>query len=183
LRIKRPGIDDDAEITKLYGSRCTVVGLKAHLKRDINPNAKNLRAALHRGDDPDTVTLFDGVRDGKPGKGQTLRYCTPSTITFSFWLSPAADDQQLKLILLIAAVIANYYGSDASTSGIFHRYERDISLTSRIQKMWCLSRQFATASAENVRHLLYYSAFSTYTFPFCLLSIQRSTVSSLSLYW
>ena len=28
--------------------------------------------------------------------------------------------------MLVVAVIANYYGSDASTSGISHRYERDI---------------------------------------------------------
>jgi hypothetical protein len=36
--------------------------------------------------------------------------------------------------LLIIAVITNYYGSDASTSGIFHRYERDIKPNVKLLK-------------------------------------------------
>jgi hypothetical protein len=126
-RIKGPGIDDDAEITKLYGSRCTLRGLKAHLERDINPNAKNLRAALNRGDDPDTVTLFDGVRDGKPGKGQTVRYCTSCTITFSFWLSPAADNQQFKLTLLIVAEMVRFYGSHCTKNALEIYFRRNLN--------------------------------------------------------
>lgn len=36
--------------------------------------------------------------------------------------------------MLIAAVISNYYGSDASASGVFHRYERDLKPNVKLLK-------------------------------------------------
>jgi hypothetical protein len=124
---KKPRIDNDAEITKLYGSDCTIEGLKSHIRRDVKPNASSLKAALDRGDDPKTVTLFDGVRDGKPGKGQTVRYCTSCTITFSFWLSPAADNRQFKLTLLIVAEMVRFYGSHCTKNALEIYFRRNLN--------------------------------------------------------
>ena len=60
-----------AEIAKCYGTNCTKLALNHHFNRDIRPNVKAIQDALARGDDPKDLTMIEGVRDGKNGKGQT----------------------------------------------------------------------------------------------------------------
>jgi hypothetical protein len=98
-----PGVDDDAEISKQFGSHCTTKAIQHQFDRNIKPNAKNLKAASERGDDPKDVILVVGVGDhgNKEGKGQTVPYCTPCTSTFSFVDSPwnIAHQRSLELIM------------------------------------------------------------------------------------
>jgi len=90
---------------------------------------------LDRGDDPKTVVLLSGVgNNGRQGFGQTVQYCSSCTNHVFLLAIPAADNQQFKLTLLVVAVIANYYGSDASASGIIHRYERDLKPNVKLLK-------------------------------------------------
>ena len=85
--IKVPGIDDDAEISKQFGSHATAKAIWHQFNGTIKPNAQKLKAASERGDDPKDVILVDGVGNhGRPGRGQTVRYCTSCTSTFSFCL-------------------------------------------------------------------------------------------------
>lgn len=66
-------IDDDAEISKKFGTHATAIAIRRHFERNINPNAKALNAASERGDDPKDVNLVGGVGNhGNPGKGQTV---------------------------------------------------------------------------------------------------------------
>jgi hypothetical protein len=85
--IKVPGIDDDAEISKQFGSHATAKAIWHQFNGTIKPNAQKLKAASERGGDPKDVILVDGVGNhGRPGRGQTVRYCTSCTSTFSFCL-------------------------------------------------------------------------------------------------
>ncbi len=59
------------EIIKFYGSHATKQGLIHHFVRDLNPNVNLLKESVPKGGDPKDVTLVEGVRDGKNGKGQT----------------------------------------------------------------------------------------------------------------
>jgi hypothetical protein len=78
-------IDDDAEISKQFGSHATAKAIWHQFNNTIKPNAEKLKAASGRGDDPKDVILVDGVVHGNAGKGLTVRF-TSCTSTFSFCL-------------------------------------------------------------------------------------------------
>ena len=84
-----PGVDDDAEISKQFGSHATAKAIWHQFNGTIKPNAQKLKAASERGDDPKDVILVSGVGhngNNKEGNGQTVPYCTSCTSTFSFCL-------------------------------------------------------------------------------------------------
>jgi hypothetical protein len=73
------------EIVKCYGTNCTKSGLNTRFQRDIRPNVKAIQDALARGDDPKDITMVEGVRDGKIGKGQ--KTCCFASYTLHVFLT------------------------------------------------------------------------------------------------
>lgn len=75
------------EIAACYGSTTTKVALVAHFARDITPNVKLIQDIRAQGGDAKDIVLVEGVRNGKPGKGQELQNnCTHITAPFLFGL-------------------------------------------------------------------------------------------------
>lgn len=70
-------IDIRTDVARAYGSDCTTIGLKTHFQRDITPNVQAIRNALSQNQDTKTITLVEGVRNGKPGKGQKNTCLSP----------------------------------------------------------------------------------------------------------
>ena len=55
--------------------------------RDITPNVKLIQDIRAQGGDAKDIVLVEGVRNGKPGKGQELQnHCTHITVPFLFGL-------------------------------------------------------------------------------------------------
>jgi hypothetical protein len=79
MRTLEPVLIICTEIALCYGSHATKIGLQTHLARDVNPNVRAISEARKRGSDAKDVILVEGVRNGKPGKGQDLSILTSTT--------------------------------------------------------------------------------------------------------
>jgi len=67
------------EIALCYGSHATKTALQTHFTRDVNPNVRSICEARKQNRDTKDIIIVEGVRDGKPGKGQNLSILTNTT--------------------------------------------------------------------------------------------------------
>jgi len=115
------------EIIRLYGSDLTKSGLMNHLTRDISPNVKALKQAADQDQDPKSVVLIEGVRSGKPGKGQKTQSLT--CYTLHVFLRSFLFQQLVSLESHIDETleIVKRFGSETTVSGLQSHIRRDIT--------------------------------------------------------
>jgi hypothetical protein len=111
------------EIILCYGSNTTKIALQAHFKRDINPNVKAICEARKQGSDAKDIIIVEGVRDGKPGKGQKFSILT--SITHFPYVRVGL--LQMNQILTTLAEILQYFGNTSTKSGIQQYVLRNIT--------------------------------------------------------
>ena len=142
-----------AEIAKCYCTNCTKRALHNHFDRDIRPNVRAIQDTLARGDDPKDLTMIEGVRGSKIGKGQTTYHLISCTRCTVFLPSNAWSFLSLDLVLIICTEIVKHYGSHCTKNGLELHFRRDLTPNVRLLKQAVANGQDAkdVALIEGVR--------------------------------
>lgn len=168
-----------AEIAKCYGTNCTKRALHNHLDRDIRPNVRAIQDALARGDDPKDLTMIEGVRDGKIGKGQTTYHYISCTRCTFFLPSNAWSFLSLELVLIISTEIIKHYGSHCTKNGLELHFRRDLTPNVRLLKQAVANGQDAkdVALIEGVRTGTTGKGQTDHRFLLCILHVLFLSIS------